>query len=134
MDLNGAVNDGDKVGKVWEMIGGTTAIRSHRRLGRPNPDTNRHRPILVVVETKADRDAILEKSRNLKERGAPYDKIYVKKDTHPSVRLEWRRLRTAEQTEKNRPENYGHVIRLDTRERKLYRDDIVIDSWNPQPF
>ena len=58
----------------------------------------------------------------------------MKKDVHPSVRNEWKRLRDAERTEKDRPENVGCVIRLDVRERKLYRDDVVIDKWNPLFF
>ena len=62
------------------------------------------------------------------------DDIYIKKDVHPAVRKEWARLREAERLEKEKPENNGATIRLDTRERKLYRDDTVIDSWTPHPF
>ena len=39
-----------------------------------------------------------------------------------------------EAAEKARPENVGSVIRLNTRERKVYRDNVVIDSWQPGPF
>ncbi len=62
------------------------------------------------------------------------NKIYIMKDVHPSIRAEWRRLREAERKEKERPENAGCVIRLDARERKLYRDGVVIDAWNLQFF
>lgn len=57
-----------------------------------------------------------------------------KKDVHPGVRKEWKRLREAEEREKERPENVGCVIRLDTRQRKLYRDNNVMDCWDPQFF
>ena len=52
--LGGATNDDDNVGKVWEAIGDNTVVRSHRRLGRPNPDPGRHRPIFVVVGSKTE--------------------------------------------------------------------------------
>ncbi len=58
----------------------------------------------------------------------------MKKDVHPSVRKEWRRLPDVEAAEKAKPENVGCVIRLDTRERKVYKDDTVIDAWNAQFF
>ena len=61
--LEGATNDDDKIAKVWEAIGdNTTVVRSHRRLGRSNPAPDRHRPILVVVGSKTDRDDVLKKS------------------------------------------------------------------------
>ena len=39
-----------------------------------------------------------------------------------------------EKREKVRPENAGCVIRLDARERKLLRDNVVIDEWKQQGF
>ena len=131
--LAGATSDNDKLRKVWSVIGEDIEIRSHQRLGRRN-DSGRKRPILVTVKSKQDRDAVLAKTKRLKDAGEPFGRIYVKKDVHPSVRNEWRRLREAEAAEKQRPENEGCVIRLDTRERKLYRDDVVIDRWNASPF
>ena len=70
----------------------------------------------------------------MKDAGATFARIYVKKDVHPHVRNEWKRLKDAESLEKNKPENVGRVIRLDPRSRVLYRDDVVIDKWNPAPF
>lgn len=66
--LEGATSDDDKIGKVWEAIGDNTAVRSHRRLGRPNPAPDRHRPILVVVGSKTERDNVLKKSRKTERR------------------------------------------------------------------
>ena len=56
----------------------------------------------------------------------------MKKDVHPGVRTEWQRLREAEMKEKDRPENVGYDIHFDARQRKLFRNGEVIDSWNPQ--
>lgn len=132
--LDGATNDDDKLGKVWEVLQDSTEIRSHRRLGRQDPASTRARPILVTVATKDARDKVLEKTTRLKDRRGAYEKIYVKKDVHPAVREEWKRLRAAEATEKGRPENQGCSIRFDARERKLYRNGVVIDEWKSPSF
>ncbi len=79
-------------------------------------------------------DNILQKTRQLKNAGGEFSRIYVKKDVHPNIRKEWKRLFDAEKMEKKRPENAGCEVRLDTGERKLYVDGNVIDSWNPQFF
>ena len=94
----------------------------------------RKRPLLLTKRNKDTRLRILNNSKKLKTAGENYRGIFVKKDVHPSVRREWKRLREAEAKEKERPENVGCVIRLDTRQRKLYRDDVVIDCWNSQFF
>lgn len=86
------------------------------------------------MTTREAKDNVLDKAKILKNAGEGYERIYIKRDVHPSVRMEWKRLRSSETTEKARPENAGCIIRLDTRERKLYRDDVVIDTWNPQFF
>ena len=130
--FDGATNDSEKLDKIWTTMV-TDAIRvSHRRLGKSAE--GKKRPILVVVRSKEVRDKVLENAKKLKDAGNMYDRVYVKKDQHPEVRKEWNRLRDAERNEKGRPENQHVTIRLDTRERKLYRNDIVIDSWNPHPF
>lgn len=130
--LDGSTTDETKVSKILGKIGVDENIRSHRRLG--NSVGDRKRPILVTVASKDVRDKILEKTRVLKESGEVYSRIYIKRDVHPSVRAEWKRLREVERKEKERPENVGCVVRLDTRERKLYRDGVVIDSWSQQFF
>ena len=131
-DFDGASSDESKLSKIWTKIGVGDVITTHRRLGQRN--TQRSRPILVTLQDKNERENILDRAKHLKTSGELSKKIYVKKDIHPSVRKEWERLRSVEKTEKERPENVGCVVRLDTRERKVYRDNIVIDSWNPQGF
>lgn len=134
--LDGATLDIDKIKKIWCKVGVQEEIASHRRLGDRNRAGagNRKRPILVTTTTRDAKDNVLNKASILKTAGDNYNRIYIKKDVHPSVRMEWKRLRSVEAAEKERPENVGCVIRLDTRERKLYRDDVVIDVWNPQFF
>ncbi len=109
------------------------AVKSHRRLGTRG-DNHRRRAILVTLDSKEARDKVLNKASKLKQASGELKKIYIKKDVHPSIRAEWRRLREAERKEMERPENAGCVIRLDALERKLYRDGVVIDAWNLQFF
>ena len=132
--LEGATNDGQKLQKIWETIGEEVNHRSHRRLGRLDQHSTRNRPLLVVLDSKTSRDKVLEKAKKLKESGENYNRIYIKKDIHPAVRNEWKRLRDVQKRESEKPENAGCNIYLDTRERKLYRDNVLIDCWNPHPF
>lgn len=131
--LDGATSEGDKLNKIWSKVEVNEDILSHRRLGATGRD-NWCRPILLTVTNKETRDRILEKAKQLKQAGRVYEKIFIKKDVHPSIRKEWKRLHDAERTEKERPENVGCVIHLDRKERKLYRDGVVIDSWNQLSF
>ena len=85
--LDGATNDNDKVKKVWEAAGITCNIKSSKPIGKPEI----RRPILVVVNSREDRDAALDKAKKLKDKEV-YKRIFVKRDTHPSVRAEWTRL------------------------------------------
>ena len=131
--LDGATTDEGKLSKIWNQLDEPFEIESFRRLGRVATG-QRKRPILVTLPSKRARDKIIEKTKRLKDAGSPYDTVYVRKDVHPSVRKEWKRLRDAEASEKAKPENIGCEIRLDTKERKLYRDGEVIDCWRPAPF
>ena len=130
--LEGTTKDEDKLNKILRKIEAAEEIKSYRRLGTRTD--NRRRAMLLVVNDKDTRDRILNKAKTLKQAGGDYAKIYIKKDVHPNIRMEWRRLREVERNEKERPENSGCVIRLDTRERKVYRDGEVIDEWSQQSF
>lgn len=66
---------------------------SYQELGKQNIG-NRVRPILTVVESKSIRDGVLSKAKNLKEAGKLYERIYIKRDEHPSK--EWMRMREVE--------------------------------------
>ncbi|KAG0714753.1 hypothetical protein GWK47_013526 [Chionoecetes opilio] len=133
--LSGAVNDADRLNKVWEILGVNNAAGAHRRLGgTAQGGTNRRCcPILLMLQDESQRQHILEQAKKLKTAGEAFNFFYVKKDINPA-RKEWKRLHDAERTEKERAGNVGCVIHLNTRERKLYRDAVVIDSWNLQCF
>lgn len=119
--LQSVTSEEDKLKKIWLEMGVNEEIQSYWRLGTRGDDSRR-RAILVTITSRETRDKILAKASTLKQSAGEFSRIYVKKDVHPSIRKEWRRLHDAEKVEKERPENSGCVIRLDTRERKLYRD------------
>ena len=127
--LDGATNDDAKVKKVWDAAGITCNVKSAKRIG--NPD--KRRPILVVVNSREDRDAALDKAKKLKDKEA-YKRIFVKRDTHPSVRAEWTRLHEVVRREKANADNAACDIKLDYRARKVFKDGSVIDQWSMQGF
>ena len=138
--LDGATSDRDKIDKVWQAAGITCAIQSSKRLGKPGnyqDGTPRRglRPILVLVSSRNDRDAALDKSKELKTPGNEnFKNIFIKKDVHPSVRAEWKRLHDVVKTEKDRPANSESVIYLDFKARKVFKDGNLIDQWQMQSF
>ena len=68
-------------------------------------------------------------TQRLKEAGTSYERIFEKKDVCSSARNEWKRLRDVDTAQKEWSENVGYVIRLDTRERKVYQDSIDNENW-----
>ena len=127
--LDGATEDNAKVKKVWEAAGITCNVKSAKRIGNPE----KRRPILVVVNSREERDAALDKAKRLKDM-EPYKRIFVKRDTHPSVRAEWTRLHEVVRREKANPDNTLCDITLDYKARKVYKDGSVIDQWSMQGF
>ena len=118
---------------MWETAGITCTFKSARRLGKPGGP--RSRPILAEVDSRTERDTALDKAKGLKSSNKEaYKKIFIKKDVHPSVRAEWTRLHEVVKKEKERPGSSESNIRLDFRERKVYKDGSVIDQWNMSGF
>ena len=136
IDGNELANDDEKVSTVLQKINhDSNEIIKVRRLGQPaENDTQKIRPIEVSFTSCKPRDKILQDARHLKDKGIPFANIRIKKDLHPAVRQEWKRLKELEEEEKARPENTGMNIRIDYRKRVLLRDDVVIAKWQPKFF
>ena len=88
---------------------------------------------MLTVPTKEDVYDIIRNGKKLKDAGEAYKKIYVKRDTHPEVRKEWRRLRETLTLEKARPENVGHQLEMNYKQKCVLRDGVAIDRWQ-SPF
>ena len=123
-------NELTAIQNIMSTIGATDEpLESKRikRLGIAAPDKTR--AVLVEVESVEKRNKLVTQAR---ECTAPTMKdIRLKKDLHPAVRNEWKRLFTAKETESRKPENAGKVILLDIRKKQLTCDGTIIDSWNP---
>lgn len=80
-------------------------------MGQPN-ERNKI-PILIAVENQNQRDKFLTLANNLKNAGAPFSTIYIKKDVHPVVRRESAKLRKREREEKDKVGKVGVNIKYD---------------------
>ena len=110
-------------------------IIKSRRLGQvPGNDAQKIRPIEVTLTSLLPRDKILQDAPKLNGKGEPFSRIRIKKDLHPAVRQEWKRLKDLEETEKARPENAGSNITIDYRRRVLLKDNVTIATWQPKFF
>ena len=132
-DLDGATTEKEKFEKVCAKMSISDANPVEiSRMGAPASD--RIRPILVKMSSKAQREKVLKNSKALKNAGAAFQKVYVRKDVHPATRREWKRLKDAEKNEKEKPENAASTITLDYKSRVLMRDNVIIDRWKPTYF
>ena len=64
--LEGLNDENSKTQKIFDILQVTAPILSHRRLGNYDDNDTRSRPILVTVESRTERDAIVEKGKALK--------------------------------------------------------------------
>ena len=132
-DREGGQNDVDKVQSILAELETNTDsdVKNIKRLGAREGQAN-NRPILVEMTSMQERNRIVVAARgNNAER---LRGIRIKKDTHPSVRAEWRRLFEAKEAEEKKPGNARCQISFNLKKRQLLRDGQVIDSWCSQLF
>ena len=130
-----AIDDKRKCETVMQKIGKEgVEISNLIRLGEARADGT-GRPILAKVKDRATREGVIRASRALKrEQGSDYEKVFVKKDLHPAVRKEWKRLHDCKDAEQAKPENAGKNVFLDFKKREVRCDNIVIDKWSPLSY
>ena len=103
-------------------LGKRVAVDANNQNARPP------RPIMISLDTAADTRSVLDKCKELASNDE-YKTVYVKRDSHPLVRKEWKRLRDLVKIEKEAPMNVGTEIKLDYRERAIKRDGVVIHRF-----
>lgn len=119
--------DDEKVQLIMGMVNeGNANVNSVKRIGTAEP--NKIRPLLLKVSSMSTRNRIVDLAR--KCTNPLMANIKVRKDLHPSVRKEWKRLFEVKDAEERKPENAGHAITIDMKKREVLRDGDVIDSWN----
>ena len=97
------------------------------RLGKPREENAPPRPLLVITNTITEAKLVLENAKKLKEStNDDHRKVYIKKDTHPAVRKEWKRLRDYAKLERSAPTNVGCIIRVDYKKRAVTKDGEVV--------
>ena len=130
-------SDEEKIQHVFKLIGQEGVhIASMTRLGKPPPNMGsrtRSRPIKLTLQAQAQRRNILQASRTLNSAAEPFSRIYMKRDMHPDLSKEFRRLRDVERTERANPENEGRTVRYDHTTRTVMVDDQIIDRFQA-PF
>lgn len=85
--------------------------------------------ILKKPESESERNSYEHKIALLTPFGIDVDSLNLKKDLHPTVRSEWRRLNEVVRSETSKPENIGETITLDPKKREVLKNGVVIDSW-----
>ena len=129
-----AESNDDKVAKILEEIGcPDIQFQNTERLGKQE-ETNLKRPIKITLKDASNRSVVLSHAKNLKESSEPFKKIYIKKDLNPQVRKELSRLRGVTKREKEKPENTGKDVRFDAKLRKVFVNDVEVDSFKLPHF
>jgi len=119
--------DNGKVESIMAVCGVPRGNQAKYRLKRIGKSGGRGiRPILMTFNDADLRKTALENRLNL--RPEPTSRIFIKKDTHPMVRREWKRLYDAKKAAKDRPENTGKDVHI--RDGKLYVNQDVIDEFH----
>ena len=130
--LEAAENDEEKILHIASILDVPNLNYKHRRIGQDTSNT-RIRPIMLIVNDPEQRKKLLNESKKLKALNG-FQKVFIKKDKHPAVRKEWSRLFKVKQEEENKPENSGRKISIDFKNRKVLKDNMIIDSWKPMYF
>ena len=77
------------------------------------------------------RDIILKNSKNLKEQpeGSEFKKVFLKRDQHPEVRKEEKRLYEVFKAEKKKPENAEKEVIFNRRSRIVTVNNEEVDRF-----
>ena len=130
------VADLDKFNDIVNVVGLNPAVdikvENIVRLGtRDENEQNRIRPIKVTLETMQMRNDVLKKASKLKdqEEGSVYRKVFLKRDTHPDVRAEEKRLYEVFKAERDKPENAGKEVLFDRKARVVTVNKEEVDRF-----
>ena len=107
-------------------------IECMERLGQIDENQgNRTRPLKVTLEQRSMRNIVLKNSKKLKDQpeGSRYKKVFLKRDQHPDIRNEEKRLYEVFKAEKNKPENADKEIVFDRRARVVTVNNEEIDRF-----
>ena len=130
-------SDFERCAAVLRVVGeDRSIIKTVSRLGKAPTSSGEGRPRIIKVQLESSecRTRVLGNSKSLKDAGAPFSRVYIKKDTHPLVNREFQRLKKVTQEEKEKPENQGRTVLYDHDKRQVLVDDVVVDEFRPTFF
>ena len=107
-------------------------IEASERLGNIDENQeNRNRPLKITFGQSSMRNKVLRNSKRLKDQleGSPYKKVFLKKDQHPDIRNEEKRLYEVYKVERNKPENADKEVIFNRRTRVVTVNDEEIDRF-----
>ena len=102
------------------------------RLGQRNEGQGqRNRPLKITFGHSSMRNKVLKNSYKLKDQpeGSVYKKVFLKKDQHPDVRLEEKRLYEVFKAERNKPENGDKEVVFNRKTRVVTVNGEEIDRF-----
>ena len=127
--------DNEKFLDVVQTIGvrnDSIKIEEMVRLGKKDANQqNKTRPLKETFEKSSMRNAVLKNAYKLKDQtdDDPYKKVFLKRDTHPEVRNEEKRLYDTFKAEKEKPENVGIDVVFDRKTRVVTVNGEIIDRF-----
>ena len=128
-------DDKDKFLEVARTIGisqDDLVIEKLTRLGKLNENqTERIRPLKMTFDSPEMKNKVLKNAYKLKNQNDddPYKKVFLKKDLHPEVRNEEKRLYDVFKKEKAKPENADKSVIFDRKSRIITCNGEEIDKF-----
>lgn len=127
-------DDQDRFMGITQTIGVSTeiVIDDLVRLGnRDENNPNKTRPLKVTFDKPSMRNEILKNAYKLKNQAEndPYHRVYLKRDSHPQVRNEEKRLYEVFKAEKEKPENADIDVVFDRKTRVVSVNGEEIDRF-----
>ncbi|ELT97206.1 hypothetical protein CAPTEDRAFT_196093 [Capitella teleta] len=113
-----ANTDEGETRSIIDKVDVTADVKSIKRLG--TKEKNKNGPILVIVSSMEVRNRIAHAARNSNSRAT--GNVSIKRDAHPVVRVEWKRLFSVKEAEESKPENADRNITIDTMKRQVLCD------------
>ena len=133
-DTTLGATDKEKVLNIIQKTGCLTQANigdySVKRLGEIKDGHTWPRALHVTLDSHDKQRKILEHASKLKG-VSNCERIYIRKDTHPTVRFEQNRLRKKVKEEKENPQNHGLDINYDHKKRVLLKEGRIIDRFCP---
>ena len=102
------------------------------RLGQRNEgQEQRNKPLKITFGHSSMHNKVLKNSYKLKDQpeGSVYKKVFLKKDQHPDVRLEEKRLYEVFKAERNKPENGDKEVVFNRKTRVVTVNGEEIDRF-----